>query len=152
MEVLLELVTPPERGVLEIEARSIEIRVSAEEARRKVRGWVRDSVSNMMRAEQPVLVVNGAGYWRVPVVLTASHVGTVGQVGSVDVDVITGDMDISNERKLEMGERAAEYVKHYPPYTPMTSVPEKYLPKTVSFVLATEPPDDDYSDRSNDHR
>ncbi|MDQ3248033.1 MAG: hypothetical protein M3Q45_02380, partial [Chloroflexota bacterium] len=82
MTILLERFTVPARGVLELELReSIEIRVTAEEARRKVNSWVFEYVSYMMCAEAPTFVIGKQAVWRVPAVFTASQVGRVGVVG-----------------------------------------------------------------------
>ena len=62
MTVVLENLIIPERGVLELNVnQSIEIKVTAEEARRKVNRWLLDYVSYMMHADPPTFVVDGAG-------------------------------------------------------------------------------------------
>src|SRR5215212_5002074 len=103
MTILLERYAIPERGVLEIDLKqSIEIRVTAEEARRKVNRWLFDYVSYMMHAEAPTLVIGEQVVWRVPAVLTASQVGNVGIAGYVEVDVQNGQMNNSEECKEQI--------------------------------------------------
>ena len=46
--------------------RSFEINVTAEEARRHVREWLREEVSLLIDAEPPTLVVGDQVVWRVP--------------------------------------------------------------------------------------
>ena len=92
MDVLIERVSVPESGILDLQVPSIQINISAEQARRIVNRWLLNEVSYMMHAHIPTLVINGHTRWRVPAVLTATHVGTVGVVGAVDVDATTGEM------------------------------------------------------------
>src|SRR4051812_44491482 len=100
MTILLERYAIPERGLFEIDLKqSIDIRITAEEARRKVNRWLLDYVSYMMHAEAPTLVLGEQVVWRVPAVLTASHVGNVGIAGYVEVDVRNGEMNNLTERK-----------------------------------------------------
>lgn len=46
----------------------------------------------MLVGEMPQLVIGQHTLWRVPVMLTSSHVGTVGQAGTIDVDAETGEL------------------------------------------------------------
>lgn len=63
---------------------------SAVAARRLVNRFVADEISYLLRAEEPVLVASERIVWRVPVILAFPSVGTVGQAGTVDVDVENG--------------------------------------------------------------
>ena len=136
MAVLIENINIQAAGMVEIH-RTVEVRVTAEDARRKVNRWVHDYVSYMMRAETPTLVIGERALWRVPVALTASHVGRVGGVGEIDVDAISGKLDNGGDSIAQLIARAKEYVKDYPPYEPLKTVPEQYLVgKNVTALVA----------------
>lgn len=146
MTIVLENFTIPERGVLELDLKqSIEIKVTAEEARRKVNRWLMEYVSYMMHADPPTLVVDGRqAVWRVPAILTNSRVGDVGVADTVDVDVHTGKMDDSEERIKQITCCALELVKDLPPYQPRQTVPEEFIPKHLPRAkMAQLPPDDE---------
>ena len=94
MEILLDHYPLPEQGQVEINLRrTFEIKMTAETARRQVNRWLFTEVSCMMGAESPTLLLGERVVWRVPAVLSAAHIGRVGVVGTVDVDVQTGTMD-----------------------------------------------------------
>lgn len=145
MTVMLENLTIPERGLLEIDFKqSIEIKVTAEEARRKVNRWLLEYVSYMMHADPPTLVVDRKrAVWRVPAILTNSRVGDVGVAGTVDVNVHTGQMDDSEARIKQITCCALEMVKDLPPYQPRQSVPEEFIPKHLPRAKMAQLPEDD---------
>lgn len=114
MMILLDQAVLPERGLVKLTIeQSFEICVTAEEARHQVDQWLFDQVSYMMTAEAPLLVLGERIVWRVPVFLTASHIGPVGQVGTVDVDVQTGQIEAIPQSIValqEAGIRLGEYI------------------------------------------
>ena len=115
--VLLDQYTLPVKGAVELHLDySFQINISAEEARRKVHHWVLTEVSCVMGALMPTLGVGKQIAWRVPVELTAPHLGQVGIAGTVDVNVQTGVMDITPERKEQILEGARMLAKKMPPY------------------------------------
>lgn len=127
MTILLEQAAIPEKGNVELNIqRTFEIKVTAKEAQRQVNRWVLLEVSCVMGAEPPTLVVGERVVWRVPVVLTASHVGIVGEAGTVDVDVQTGAMN-NIEREAEIVQVAKALAAKMPPYKPRGNVPAEYL-------------------------
>ena len=69
--------------------------ISAADARRAVSRFVLDEVSYLMGGEQPSLAKADRWYWRVPVVLTYPTQGTVGTIGSIDVDAESGDLMVT---------------------------------------------------------
>lgn len=130
MTILLEQYTLPEQGTVQLDVhRTFEINVTAEQARRQVNRWLFTEVSCVMGARTPWLVVGEQVVWRVPAVLTASHVGVVGGVGEIDVDVQTGAMDMALERINELQEKASELGKRMPPYPGPREVPAEYIAK-----------------------
>jgi len=132
MTIIFDPYTLPEKGKVELKVdRSFEIKVPAEEARRQVRWWLRDEVSMLIDADPPTLVVGEQVVWRVPAVLSAPGAGRVGVVGSVEVDVTSGEMNTTLERKVALERQAEEMAERLPPYQPKGPVPEKYLPKHI---------------------
>ncbi len=72
-----------------------DLNVSAYVARRQVTGYLIDNVSDHLSGEPPDLVVDGECLlWRVPVVLYLTSQGKVAQVGTMDVDAQTGQLQI----------------------------------------------------------
>lgn len=70
----------------------VTVNISAQNARRKVTAWLVGEVGNMLIGGTPQLVINRqSNVWRVPVILTSSEAGPVGQVGTVDVNAETGE-------------------------------------------------------------
>ena len=113
-----------EKAISQLNEITLDIRISAVEAKRKVSGWLIDEVSMMMGGEPPSLIIqpsnNGkSGYWavwRTPAVYTAPHVGVVGQVGEIDVDVVTGELYDLEAKKPEILAAAKKLAKTMPPY------------------------------------
>ena len=132
MTILLEQSTLPERGRVEINLQRVfEIQVTAAEAQHQVDGWLFDHVSYMMGAKSPTLVIGQQVVWRVPVILTASHVGVVGEVGMVDVDVQTGQFDHTPACIERLQKAGIELDKRLPPYQPGRILPDEYWAKDI---------------------
>ena len=130
MTIILENYALPEKGPVEIKVNvSFEIKVTAEEARRKVNRWLIDQVSLQMGGLKPALVLLGERVvWRVPVEFTAPSVGRAGIVGEVDVEVNTGEMYSTPEVKRGIEQRATEIASSLPPFKPK-KLPPEYLAK-----------------------
>ncbi len=130
MAIILENLSLPEKGLVEVKVNvSFEIKVTAEEARRKVNRWLIDNVSLQMGGDPPTLVVGQRAVWRVPTYITFPHTGRFGVVGAVEVDVETGELLNLMESKTEIIRRLEEEVKpRLPPYQPgARHVPPEYL-------------------------
>lgn len=146
MTIVLDHFVIPERGVFEIDLKqSIEIRVTAKEAQRKVDRWVMEYVSYMMHAEMPTLVITKEKtVWRVPAVYTASQVGRVGTVGTVDIDVFTGVMETSDKLGEQFIACAREMATKLPPYKPgHMQVADEFIPKHIPQAQMAQLPEDD---------
>lgn len=129
MVIVLDPYVIPEKGPVEVKIdRAFEIKVTAEEARRQVRWWLRDEVSMLLDADPPTLVVGEHVVWRVPAVFSRPGAGRVGIVGAVEVNVTSGEMNASLENKAAIERQAEELVAHLPPYQPKGPLPEKYRP------------------------
>lgn len=66
--------------------------VSAKSAQKIVGRFVADEISYLLRAGEPDLVPSKRVYWRVPIELAFPDQGIVGAVGTLDVDVETGQI------------------------------------------------------------
>lgn len=144
MTILLEQQALPEQGIFELNIqRSIEIKVTAEQARRKVNLWLLNEVSNMMGAREPILAIGERITWRVPVVLTAPHVGMVGIIGEIDIDVQTGEMNVTPEHVTKLQVAGVEMGNKMLPYTPRKDMPGVYWAKTSRPTHAAPTPNQD---------
>ena len=116
--VLLEIPPTYKAGILNLQLnRQIAIKVSAEEARRKVNNYVHLEISTQMHAETPLLVVGDTVWWRVPVHLTFPSFGDVGQVGFMYVDPVTSDIDNSPATIAEITHNAENLALRFTPPT-----------------------------------
>jgi len=83
----------PKSGRLEVDIKvTAEVNVSAYAAKQKVNNFVLSEISYMMHAGDPSLVVDERISWRVPIILSQTSQGDVGEVGTIDVDVETGQI------------------------------------------------------------
>ena len=95
-QILIEGQTFHEPGLLTLSLeKTIEVRISAEEAERKVNQYVNVEISTQMHAAAPTFVVGDIAYWQVPVHLTLPAFGDIGEVGTLRVDSVTGVIDTS---------------------------------------------------------
>ncbi len=132
MIILLDTHTIPEKGRVELKVdRSFEIKVTDEEARRQVNRWLLNEVSYLIGADEPTLVVGDEQVvWRVPAWIGFPHTGRAGNVGSVDVDVETGEMNNTPKCKANIERQAQILAEQQPPYQPK-EVPTDYLAKNI---------------------
>ena len=99
MTLMIETVTPPTSGAFRLDLHlAADILVSADAARRRVSAFVGREIADLLYGEQPNLVWQEHGVsWRVPVVLSSRSLGRIGVVGAIDVDVKTGELNLSDE-------------------------------------------------------
>ena len=96
----------PQTGRLEVDKVTADINVSAYAARQKVNNFVSSDISYMMHAGKPTLLFGERICWRVPVILSLTSQGDVGQVGAIDVDVETGQLHVGPQLVAEINTRA----------------------------------------------
>ncbi len=107
----------PQSGKLEIDVHlSATVNITAFSARQKVTALVADEISTNMHAGEPQLVVGERICWRVPVVLSLPPSGDRGEVGTIDVDVETGQVLVTRAMVKEI-ERRAEYLAARPAHS-----------------------------------
>ena len=87
---------------------TLTVNIDPTTARRRATGWLISEVGNMLKAGTGQLVITNQTLWRMPVLLTSSKIGTVGQVGTVDVDAVTGKLLVNDE----LIEQILNNVKH----------------------------------------
>lgn len=75
------------------------INIDPKTARHQVTAWLVSEVGNMLIGGAPQLVVSHKTVWRVPVSLTSSTVGTVDEVGAIDLDAESGELLVNDELK-----------------------------------------------------
>ena len=99
----------PKIGRLEVDIKvTADVNVSAYAARQKVNSFVLSEISYMMHAAKPALILSDRICWRVPVVLSLTSVGDVGEVGVIDVDIESGQMHVSPQQVAEIEARAED--------------------------------------------
>jgi len=125
--IVLDELSLPETGPVKVRFdRTFTINISATKARRKVSNWLAQDVTMTLMGQEPTLVIGKRVVWRVPVVFTATHVGVVGQVGEIDVDVESGEMIRPAGAEEAMLCKAKELAKGLPPYQPR-KIPDELL-------------------------
>jgi hypothetical protein len=106
MEVELGRESLPSQAEVRIEVSvTATLAVTAESAQRKVSRLLLDRVGNLLYGERPSLVAGKRLVWRVPVWLGLPTTGAVGQIGTLDVDVQTGELLYSPSLLNELAER-----------------------------------------------
>lgn len=96
------------RGIENIGALTVQVAVEAtvnidaKSARRQATIWLASEVGNMLIAGTPHLFIGRQSVWRVPVILTSSNVGVVGEVGVVEIDTISGQLQVTDQTKDEL--------------------------------------------------
>lgn len=76
--------------------------VDANSARKQATAWLVSEVGNMLMAGNPKLVISQNTVWRLPVLLTSSSEGIIGEVGFVDVDGSSGEPLVSHALKTQI--------------------------------------------------
>jgi len=90
------------------------VNIDAKTARRRVTAWLVSEVGNMLIGGTPQLVISQQTVWRVPAILTSSSVGTVGQVGVVDVDATSGETLVDEALRKQILENVKHLVSSAP--------------------------------------
>lgn len=132
--LVLEQMTLPPTGMVKLQVDyTFDLKISAEAARRQAHAWFVGEVSYMIRAGEPSLVIGQSvsgesiALWRVPAILTATHLGDVGEAGYVDIAVESGEMLALAQRSAEILNSAVNLTARMPPYTPRTDMPTEFL-------------------------
>lgn len=141
--IILDDVTLPETGAVEIRInRSFTIGISAEEARHAVNRWLSSQVSMSLLADEPLLFISDEICWKIPVLLTAGHLGAVGRVGFVDVDIENGELHISPAIQQEISKKAVKLAQRFADAPAVRDAPLEYI-VTMQPTRNTPPQRDD---------
>lgn len=80
--------------VIEIEANVL---ISAKDAQCNANAWLLDHVGHLAMADHPILLLGTRSAWRVPVLLSSPRHPPQGPIGTVEIDVETGEVLASPE-------------------------------------------------------
>ena len=148
MSMMIVLDKPlPEQGDASINLNlSFHIAVGAEEARKKVHNWLVNEVSCSIGAKPPMLVVDHRPVWRVPAWLGIPRIGTEHTLGTVDVDVETGELYNLSSARTEIESQASTVSKKYEfsATYPSNTIIDDYLDPSIPLAPILELPDDEY--------
>jgi hypothetical protein len=132
--LVLDEMTLPSTGTVKLQLDyTFDLRISAEAARKQAHTWFVGEVSYMIRAGEPALVIGQAAtgapiaLWRVPAILTATHLGDVGEAGYVDIVIESGEMLDSEQRATEILNGAGNLAARMSPYTPSADTASAFL-------------------------
>jgi len=116
MSITLETIDVPESGLFELNIQQIvDIKVNADTARRRVTRYVGDYLGDLLYGENPTLVLQGSrAIWRVPIAVATGEMGRIGQVGVMDVDVETGELNVTDRLVQEIEHNAHRLVTRSP--------------------------------------
>ncbi len=111
MSITIETIALPESGPFDFEVKlTTNITVTAAEARHKVSVYVGNHIADLLSGESPSLVWRAdKAFWRVPVMLSSQSWGRIGIVGIVDVDVETGELQVSDDNVQEIETNAHRF-------------------------------------------
>lgn len=84
------------------------LKISAAEARKRVSRRILEELTTGVSARTPELAISSAAInWRVPIVLSLPNLGDLGQVGSILVDAMSGEI-LASTTDLDQIMRVAE--------------------------------------------
>ena len=122
MTIVLDNYVIPEHGRLDIRA-TVDLVVSAQEARRLVDRWLLESVSVLIGADMPTLIIGRQVVWRVPVWMGLAGGGRT-QLGAIDVDVTSGALLDARRRVSAIIAAAEIYAGKTPSFAPRPAADE----------------------------
>ncbi len=141
--LVLEQITLPPTGMVKLQFDyTFDLKISAEEARRRAHTWLVGEVSYMIRADEPSMVIEEtatnepSARWRVPAILTATHVGDMGTVGYVDIAVDTGELRNPTLSAANILDAAEHLAASLPPYEPAKDMPSGFLVSSLQPTIA----------------
>ena len=125
MEIVYEYAESwPQSGPMQLTVPSVtvDIPVSPETARRRANGYLGVHIGLLLGTSDPRLIVGDPPIWKLAVNLHLPSIGYVGQVGTIAVDAISGDIiPISHETLNAMKDRAHDLIVHFAPTAEPTS-------------------------------
>ncbi|MBI4671310.1 MAG: hypothetical protein HY741_06535 [Chloroflexi bacterium] len=114
MTILVET-NVPDTGRLALHVHAdMQINVSATEAQQRVTRFVHAQLSSQMHGALPQLIHKERAYWQVPVQLTLPSIGDAGTVGTLTVDVETGEMNTAPAVLADIEKNAEQLAARQP--------------------------------------
>lgn len=134
MQIMVDNYDLPDKGPVELTLQyTFKITITASEARRWAGRWLAEEVSYLIGTDRPTLVVGERVVWRVPAWIGFPHVGRVGIIGAVDIDVETGEMNNLPACKVALKQNLANLEHRMPPYKPKSlDADSAYLANNVA--------------------
>ena len=107
----------PSSGATRVEVHiSTDLNTSAFAARQKANAYLASEVGNLLGAGDPELVLGDPTVWRLPVTLYRPGQGSLGAVGTVEVDAQTGELLIDDSSAHALERRASELAASSTPH------------------------------------
>lgn len=114
MDAVLEQI--PRSGQIQLTIQVLaQFNYSAQAAQRRIGRFVADEIGYLLRSDAPALVVSERLAWRVPVILALPDSGPLGEVGTLDVDVETGQIAATPEQIAAITRRAEDLANAHTP-------------------------------------
>lgn len=112
----------PETGPLQVNIPAVmmDIFIPPDAARRRANGYLGMNIGLLMGSSEPRLVLGSPPKWRLAVHLHLPSTGKVGQVGTIEVNALTGEIIPPSAAMIE-------------------SIQERARDLTLRFTSATEP-------------
>ena len=122
MTIVLDNYVIPEHGRLDIRA-TVDLVVSAQEARRLVDRWLLESVSVLIGSDMPTLIIGRQVVWRVPVWMGLAGNGRT-ELGVIDVDATSSALLDARRRVSAIMAAAEIYAGNTPSFAPQPAADE----------------------------
>lgn len=90
------------------------VNIDAKTARRQATVWLVSEVGNMLVGGAPYLLIGHKTVWCVPAILTSAVMGTVGEVGLVEVDAENGKLLVTDNLKTQILENVEQLTRSAP--------------------------------------
>lgn len=126
----LSVYPAPEKGQFAIDVQQVvDVKLSADEAQKRCRIWLMDEINMGFVSGTPEFMIgeDGRAVWHIPIIRTAPHVGHVGEVGHVDMDVQTGEIVVEDD-EIEMWYVRGDKLSHKIPPFKLLSLPDEMVP------------------------
>lgn len=119
MEIVYEVTERwPNSGPMQVTVPSIQIDipVSPETARRRANGYLAMHVALLLGTSDPRLLMGDPLTWKLSVNLHLPSIGYVGQVGTIQINALTGDVIPLSATDIQLyQERAYDLIGHFSP-------------------------------------
>lgn len=106
-----EVWSEDEVKTIRIPALEVEVKIAPDVARRRANDYLITYVSMTLHAVDPRLIVAEQPYWRFTLEMRLRELGRVADLGTLDIDALTGDVVVLQEQQIRnLQEQANEIV------------------------------------------